>query len=127
MQKHGNILTRDNLDFDAPTLDKLISLYLGAGASYSRLSDYPTAKEYLEMGYFLAFYTYGDQDERTLKLNYNLAVNEAVGEDLREGLRQLHFVYEDMVKYLGKDNQYTNMACRVMGELEKDLEAEAHK
>ena len=126
-QKHGNILTRDNLDFDALILDKLISLHLGAGASYARLGDYHAAKKYLEMGYFLAFYSYGEQDERTLKLNYNLAANEAVGENLQEGLRQLHFVYEDMVKYLGNDNQYTKMTRKVMGELEEGLEEKMQK
>ena len=62
-----------------------------------------------------------------MKLNYNLAANEAVGENLQEGLRQLHFVYEDMVKYLGNDNQYTKMTRKVMGELEEGLEEKMQK
>lgn len=114
-RKYGNILTKGDIDFEPRVLDKLISLYLGAGASLARLGEYHEAKQYLEKGYFLSFCSYGDQDERTLKLDYNLAVNEMYGFDQQEGLRQLHFVYEDMVKYLGSDNQYTKLAYKVLG------------
>lgn len=120
-QKYGDVLTKDNIDFDMCILNKIISLHLDAGASFSRLGEYHIAKQYLEKGYFLAFYSYGDQDERTLKLNYNLAVNEMEGFDQKEGLRQLHFVYEDMVKYLGTDNQYTKKACEVIEKIDQQL------
>lgn len=120
-QTYGGVITKDNIDFDECTLNKIISLHLDAGASFSRLGEYHNAKQYLEKGYFLAFYSYGDRDERTLKLNYNLAVNEMEGFDQKEGLRQLRFVYEDMVKYLGNDNQYTKKAYEVIGEVDRQL------
>ena len=112
--RYGKILTKDNIDFSKEVIDKLISLHLDAGASFSRLEKYHDAKQYLEHGYFLSFNVYGDHDERSLKLNYNLAVNEMQGIDPKEGIRQLHFVYEDMVKYLGSDNEYTKKAYNTL-------------
>lgn len=118
-QKYGNILTAENLDFDEVTLNKIISLHLGIGASLSRLCEFQDAKHNLEVGYFISYVTYGDTDERTLKLNYNLAVNEMQGIDQQEGIRQLKFVYKDMVQYLGADNMHTKKAGALLEMIEK--------
>lgn len=113
-QKNGDIITQDNMSFNKERLNKLISLYLGVGASYSRLSEYIDARRYLEKGYFISHTHYGDEDERTLKLSYNLAANEMQGIDYHEGLRQLRFVCNDMQKYLGDNNEYTLKAKDVL-------------
>ena len=120
--KNGLILTPDNVtNFDEDTRNKVVSLYLGIGASFSRMGEYIEARDYLELGYFISVLSYGDRDVRTLKLNYNLAANEMEGIDFIEGLRQLRFVYDDMVKYLGNDNQYTIKAKELLDYIEKDI------
>lgn len=113
-QKYGNLISKDNLDYNETTLNKIISLYLGIGASFSRLKKYHEAKQYLEKGYFISYFSYGDKDERTLKLNYNLAANEFSGINPREGIRQLNFVYNDMLNYLGTNNKYTVKARNLL-------------
>lgn len=113
-QKYGDIYSLDNLDFDEAVVSRMISRYLGIGASYIRLGEHAQAKRYLEKGYFLAQTRFGDQAEQTLKLNYNLALNEMIGIDSVEGLRQLEFVYKDMQEYLGVENSYTQIAKKML-------------
>lgn len=123
-EKNGSELTKDNIDFEKPVLDKIISLYLGIGANFSRLGQHWEAKQYFEKGYFISYTAYGDRDERTLKLNYNLAVNEFGGFDSAEGLRQLKYVYADLQKYLGSDNMYTQKAKSVLEQLNEHAESD---
>jgi len=120
-QENGEIITQNNMSFEEKNLNQLISRYLGIGASYSRLGEYLEARKNLEKGYFISHTYYGDKDERTLKLNYNLAANEMQGIDFREGLRQLRFVYKDMQNYLGVDNVYTQKAKEVLLEIGEDV------
>lgn len=123
-QKNGELITQDNMNFDTETRNQLISKYLGLGASYSRLGEYIEARKSLEKGYFISCTYYGDKDERTLKLNYNLAVNEMKGINYQEGLRQLHFVYKDMQSHLDEGNEYTLKAKEVLLELGEDINKE---
>lgn len=120
-QEDGALITQDNMSFKEKNLNQLISQYLGIGASYSRLGKYFEARRNLEKGYFISHTHYGDKDERTLKLNYNLAANEMQGIDFQEGLRQLCIVYKDMQNYLGEDNEYTQKAKEVLLEIGEDI------
>lgn len=113
-QEFGETLTKENIKFEKAVLDKIISLHLDIGASLSRLGKFNEASRYLEIGYFISYTTYGDKDVKSLKLSYNIAVNEMQGINEKEGIRQLCFVYEDMKNYLGEDNEYTKKALDVL-------------
>ena len=89
---------------------KLASLYLGLGKGYFETRQYKSAKEAFEMGYMISFRAFGEKSEETLKLDYNLSVNEMLGLDYNEGYRQLKYVVELMVSALGKDHPLTQKA-----------------
>lgn len=118
--KYGNEITQNNIDFEEPLANKIISVCLSLGANFSHLNQYREAKRYLEIGYHIAYFMYGDKDERALKLNFNMAVNEMYLKDSIEGRRQLEFVYKDMEKYLGVENIYTQKAKTALRELDKE-------
>lgn len=119
-QKHGNVLSKDMIEVDEEIRDKLVSVYLNLGASLSRAKEYMDARKYLEQGYFFAYTFWGDEDERTLKIVYNLASNEMLGIDYGEGVRQMQYVYEDMKNYLGENNQYTMHIKNILHQLGED-------
>lgn len=107
--RNGGLLRIDNIDFPENALDKIISLYLSIGGSLIFLKDFTGAKRYLEQGYLISFTRYGDKNEKTLKLNYNFAIIELHTNPL-EGVRQLHYIYKDMLQYLWSNNKYTKKA-----------------
>lgn len=46
--EYGGVLTKNNIKFNEQVLCKLVSLYLGACASASRMGEYHETKQYLE-------------------------------------------------------------------------------
>lgn len=119
-RKHGNVLSKDKVEVDEEARDKLVSVYLNLGASLSRAKEYMEARKYLEQGYFFSYTFFGDEDERTLKIVYNLASNEMLGIDYVEGVRQMKYVYEDMKNYLGENNQYTIRIKNILHQMDED-------
>ncbi|GFZ32440.1 hypothetical protein CSC2_29660 [Clostridium zeae] len=118
LEEHTNIyekiITVDNFNVDPSKRDAIISACLDLGASYSRINKYEEANSCFSKGYFIAFTAYGDNDERTLKQSYDIAVNYIKMGELEDGYRVLTYIHQDMVKYLDENNKYTIKAANLL-------------
>lgn len=112
--KHGSRLSKDNIDLVSSSAHTIIDLYQNIGLAYSRLNNYPEARTYFEQGYFISFYNLGEYHEKTLKLQYNLVINELMQFEQREALRQLAYLTADLIQYLGADHEYTKKALSII-------------
>ena len=82
----------------------LSSLYLGIGADYTRMEEYEKANEAYQIGYFIAYKVFGKSSEKTLKIEYNMIINELVSSNPQEGYRQLKLFKPFCIKALGEDH-----------------------